>query len=178
MANETDIQEDADGAAIEQYPDVALLEKALEEAQAALAEANDKSLRTQADAENMRRRARLDIENAHKFSVEKLAKELVHVIDSLEKGLEAAGTSTEQQIVSMKEGMELTHKLLLATLEKFHIHQVNPQGAVFDPKQHEALTTQVTTDVPPNTVLTVVQKGFVIHDRVLRPARVIVAKAP
>lgn len=150
----------------------------LQKMQAALAEANDKLLRSGADAQNMRRRLLQDIENAHKYSIEKLARELVSVVDSLEKGLEATVDSAQGQVASMRQGMELTYKMLLSTLEKFHIHQVDPIGAVFDPKQHEALTTQESTDVEPNTVLTVVQKGFVIHDRVLRPARVIVAKSP
>lgn len=169
-------QQDGNVNEIEQS--VEQLQNDLQAALTALADANDKMLRTRAEAENMRRRATLDIENAHKYSIEKLARELVHVVDSLEKGLEVATDSEQQQVAAMREGIELTHKLLLATLEKFHIHQVNPLGAMFDPKQHEALTTQETSDDEPNTVLTVVQKGFVIHDRVLRPARVIVAKAP
>ena len=182
MVNETEVQEGADGEAIEQSESqvqIEQLESELAAAQAALAATKDQMLRTEAEAQNMRRRAKLDIENAHKYSIEKIAKELVHIVDSLEKGLEAACVSSEDpQVDAMHKGIELTHKLLLATLEKFHIHQVNPIGAVFDPKQHEALTTQATAEAAPNTVLTVVQKGFVIHDRVLRPARVIVAKNP
>ena len=169
-------QQDGNVNEIEQS--VEQLQNDLQAALTALADANDKMLRTRAEAENMRRRATLDIENAHKYSIEKLARELVHVVDSLEKGLEVATDSEQQQVAAMREGIELTYKLLLATLEKFHIHQVNPLGAIFDPKQHEVLTTQETSEAEPNTVLTVVQKGFVIHDRVLRPARVIVAKAP
>jgi molecular chaperone GrpE len=160
-------------------PTVEQLQLELEKIYAELAETKDLMLRSKAEAENMRRRAKLDIENAHKYSIEKLAKELVHVVDSLEKGLEVtAEDSSQGKVESMRQGMELTHKLLLTTLEKFHIHQVDPQGEVFDPKQHEALTTQETTELEPNMVLMVVQKGFVIHDRVLRPARVIVSKAP
>lgn len=178
MVNETDIQEDPNDPAIEQEQGVEQLQKDLAAAQAAVVAAKDQMLRTEAEAQNMRRRAKLDIENAHKYSVEKMARELVHVVDSLEKGLEAATNLEDPQVASMQKGMELTHQLLLTTLEKFHINQVNPIGAGFDPKQHEALTTQESGDVEPNTVLTVVQKGFVIHDRVLRPARVIVSKAP
>lgn len=150
----------------------------LEVLKAELADAKDKLLRARAETENIRKRGILDVEAAHKYSVEKIARELVQVVDSLEKGLEAAEGSDAQHIAAMKEGMELTHKLLMSTLEKFYIKQIDPSGQPFDPKLHEALTTQPTTEVDPNKILTVVQKGFVIHDRVLRPARVIVAKAP
>src|SRR5262249_47818279 len=134
--------------------------------------------RALADVENTRRRAALDVESASKFAMEKLAKELVNVVDSLEHGLTAFSEPDQTQIVHLREGMQLTHKLLLDTLEKFQIKQINPQGAVFDPKQHEALTAQPTSEMEPNRVLNVVQKGYSIHDRMLRPARVIVTKAP
>lgn len=147
-------------------------------AEGQLAEANDKMLRFKAEVENTRRRSAIDVENAHKFAVEKLARELLNVVDSLEHGLAAMSEPDKTQIVHLREGMQLTHKLLLDTLDKFNIKQINPQGESFDPKQHEALTTQPTVDLEPNKVLTVVQKGFTIQDRVLRPARVIVAKAP
>lgn len=154
------------------------LQKKLAEAEAALADANDKMLRSKAEAENTRRRAMLDVENAHKFGIEKLARELLNVVDSLEHGLQAVAEPDQAQIAHLREGMQLTHKLLLDTLEKFQIKQINPQGEVFDPKQHEALTTQPTAELEPNRVLNVVQKGFTINDRILRPARVIVTKAP
>jgi molecular chaperone GrpE len=154
------------------------LQLELAAAQAALAEEHDRLLRSKAELENIRKRGILDVENAHKYAIEKLARELVHVVDSLDKGLEAAEQSDAQHVASMKEGLVLTHKLLISTLDKFHIKQIDPQGETFDPKQHEALTTQPTDEMEPNKVLMVVQKGFLIHDRVLRPARVIVAKAP
>lgn len=154
------------------------LQKKLELADGQLAEANDKMLRFKAEVENTRRRSAIDVENAHKFAVERLARELLNVVDSLEHGLAAISEPDKTQIIHLREGMQLTHKLLLDTLEKFNIKQINPQGAPFDPKQHEALTTQPTTELDPNKVLTVVQKGFTIQDRILRPARVIVAKAP
>lgn len=155
------------------------LQKELESTQAALAEANDKMLRFRAEADNARRRSILDVENANKYSIEKIARELLSVVDSLEKGLESVSEAeTEQETLAhMQKGMELTHKLLLNLLEKFNIHQINPViGESFDPKKHEALTTQATNDMDPNMILTVVQKGFIIHDRILRPARVIVSK--
>lgn len=154
------------------------LQKRLAAAEAALAEAKDNALRARAEAENARRRSMLDVENANKYGVEKLARELLNVVDSLEHGLEAISEPDQTQIVHLREGMQLTHKLLIDTLDKFQIKQVNPKGETFDPKQHEALTMQPTSDLQPNKVLSVVQKGYVIHDRILRPARVVVAKAP
>ncbi|HSX19894.1 MAG TPA: nucleotide exchange factor GrpE [Gammaproteobacteria bacterium] len=157
---------------------IEVLQKQLEEVHAELEDTKDKMLRFKAEAENTRRRGALDVENAQKFGMEKLARELLNVVDSLEHGLQAVSEPDQTQIVHLREGMQLTHKLLMDTLEKFQIKQINPQGATFDPKQHEALTAQPTNEVEPNKVLNVVQKGFTIHDRILRPARVIVAKAP
>lgn len=154
------------------------LQQQIETVEAALKEANDKMLRSMADAENIRRRASLDVENAHKFGVEKIARELVNVVDSLESGLEAVTEPDQVQIQHLREGMQLTHKLLLDILAQFQIMQINPLGEIFDPRQHEALTTQPSAEVDPNTVLVVVQKGYMIYDRVLRPARVVVAKTP
>lgn len=154
------------------------LQQDLQTAESALKEANDKMLRSMADAENIRRRASLDVEGAHKYGVEKIARELLNVVDSLESGLETVAEPDQIQLQHLREGMQLTHKLLLDILAQFQIKQINPLGEIFDPKQHEALTTQSSTEMEPNRVLTVVQKGYVIHDRILRPARVVVAKAP
>jgi molecular chaperone GrpE len=162
----------------EEQATVEQLQQQLAETEAALADSKDKMLRAMAEVENIRRRNTLDVENANKFASEKFARELLNVLDSLEHGLEAISEPDKTQIVHLREGMQLTHKLMLDTLEKFKIKQINPQGEVFDPKQHEALTTQPTNEIEPNRVLTVVQKGYSIHDRVLRPARVIVAKSP
>lgn len=153
------------------------LQKQLAEKEAELNEANDKILRFKAESENTRRRAMLDVENANKYSMEKIARELLNVVDSLEKGLEALAEPDQIQLTHLREGMELTYKLLLDILAQFQIKPINPQGEVFDPKNHEALTTQPTSDLEPNRVLLVIQKGFTIQDRVLRPARVVVSKA-
>lgn len=134
-------------------------------------------MRAKAEADNARRRARLDVENAHKFGQEKLAKELLDVVDSLEKGLESASQGSEsQEVVSIREGIELTYKLMLDTLAKHGIEVIDPIGHEFDPKQHEALIMQENTGAEPNHIINVVQKGFIIHSRVLRHAKVIVAK--
>lgn len=148
------------------------LAELLEEARRKSAENWDLFLRTRADADNIRRRASIDVENAHKYGVERFARELLAVVDSLDHGLASAGSDNN----ALKEGMELTYKLLLDILTKFGILPINPVNETFDPMKHEALTAQVKNDVEPNTVLTVVQKGFTLQDRVLRPARVIVSK--
>lgn len=155
---------------------VAGLESELEQSKAKADENMELALRTKADGENIRRRSRIDVENAHKYGVERIARELLGVVDSFESGLNSANqesVTTE----SLKEGMQLTHKLLLDTLDKFNIKLLNPLGEEFNPKEHEALTMQETNEVKPNHVMTVVQPGFTIAERVLRPARVIVAKA-
>jgi len=144
----------------------------LEEARRKAAENWDLFLRTRADADNIRRRATIDVENAHKYGVERFARELLAVVDSLDHGLASVGADAN----ALKEGMELTYKLLLDILTKFGILVINPVNEPFDPIRHEALTAQIKNDVEPNTVLTVVQKGFTLQDRVLRPARVIVSK--
>lgn len=146
----------------------------LEEARKKAAENWDLFLRTRADVDNSRRRAQIDVENAHKYGTEKFARELLGVMDSLEHGLAAVDTGNAQ---SLREGLELTHKLLLDTLEKHGIHPINPIGEVFDPKFQEALTTQVSQELEPNKVMSVVQKGYMLHDRLLRPARVVVSRA-
>lgn len=153
------------------------LTKALEKAHQEVAAQKDQFLRAKADAENSRRRAQLDVEKAHKFGIESFAKEILLVLDSLEHGIEASLQVEDPQVTSVREGMELTHKLLLDTLQKFGITLINPLGETFNPAHHEALTMQPSDEYKPNTVMQVVQKGFLLHERVLRPARVIVSKA-
>ena len=151
-------------------------------AKAKLAEANTKAeenwdlvLRAKAEADNVRRRARLDVEKAHKFGIDNFAKELLHVVDSLERGLEAISADNED-FNSIRHGMELTYKLFLDILEKFDINMMDPIGETFDPAKHEAISIQESDTNEPNSVIVVVQKGFTIHERVLRAAKVIVAK--
>ncbi len=146
----------------------------LEEARKKAAENWDLFLRTRADADNIRRRAVIDVENAHKYGIEKFAREILDVVDSIDHGLTASSADTDSK--ALKEGMVLTYKLLIDTLDKFGIKQLNPQGEMFDPLRHEAMSAQVNKDLEPNTVLMVVQKGFTLHDRLLRAAKVIVSK--
>ena len=150
-------------------------------ADAALADAESKAeknwdlyLRAAAELENVRKRAARDVENAHKYAVDKLAAELLSVKDSLELGLAAATEADDVEI--LRKGKEATLKLLEMTLEKFSIVEINPLGEPFNPEFHEAMAMQPSADHEPGSVLEVVQKGYQIHERLLRPARVIVAR--
>lgn len=153
------------------------LETELKEAKSKADENWNSLLRAKAEIENVRRRSALDLEKAHKFSVESFARDLLHVVDSLDKGLEVSYTTGDaSQVEAMLQGLQLTHKLLVDTLDKFGIKEINPIGELFDPSKHEALSMQENNNVEPNSILMVVQKGFTIYERILRPARVIVAK--
>lgn len=146
------------------------------EAEQAATELREQVLRAAAELENTRRRAARDVENAHRYGVERFAREMLAVVDSLEMGREAARKAGEGGAVA--EGMDATLRLLLSVLEKFGVTPVEAEGQPFDPEAHEAIMTQPTTEAAPDTVLTVVQPGYRIHERLLRPARVIVARAP
>ena len=156
------------------------LESALEEAKHKASENWDLFLRARAEGDNIRRRAILDVEGAHKYGIEKFARELLGVVDSLEQGLTITATLGLEQgtAQSLIEGAELTYKMLLSRLEKFGIQALDPIGQAFDPEKHEALSTQPDASVEPNKVLIVLQKGYSLHDRLLRPARVIVSRQP
>jgi len=130
-------------------------------------------LRAQADLENTRKRAQRDIQNAHKFGLEKLVGEILPVKDSVELGLSAA--DDVQNVESLREGMELTLKMLTDALGKLGLQEVNPDGEQFDPNFHQAMTMQPSPEAEPGTVLHVVQKGYVLNERLVRPALVIVA---
>lgn len=135
----------------------------------------DRYLRTAAELENVRKRASRDVEQAHKFALERFAADLLAVCDSLEMALSAHG---EASAASLREGSEATLKLLLATMQRFGVEELDPQGEPFDPTHHEAMTMEPSPDVEPGTVVTVFQKGYALNGRLLRPARVVVASAP
>jgi molecular chaperone GrpE len=147
----------------------------IEELQARADENWDRYLRAAAEIENVRKRARRDVENARKFALENFGRDLLAVKDSLEMGLDAAATADAD---SLRAGSEATLKLLATTLERFGITEVDPEGEPFDPEMHEAMTMQPSADVEPGSVLTVIQKGYALNGRLLRPARVIVASEP
>lgn len=144
---------------------------------AALAEQHDMVLRAQAEVQNMRRRCEQDVEKAHKFALEKFGTELLPVMDNLERALQAVTNADDESVKALYEGVELTLKGFTETLSKNNIEQLDPQGEPFDPQQHEAMSIVENDDVEANTVLTVVQKGYLLNGRVIRPAMVIVAKS-
>ena len=148
------------------------LEEMIRQAELKAEEHHDAWLRAKAETENVRRRAQDDIAKASKYAVERFARELLAVKDSLEAALAAEAPSVE----SMKAGSELTLKQLVAAFEKSSLSEINPVGQKFDPHFHQAIS-MVDADQEPNTVVTVLQKGYLIADRVLRPALVIVCQA-
>jgi len=141
-----------------------------------LAEENwEKFVRAQAELENLKRRSEKDLQNAHRFGLERFARELLPVADSLELGL-SVETSDVPEAHKLHEGMALTLKQLLACLEKFNVVQIDPLGEKFNPEQHQAMAMQPTDEAESNTVIKVYQKGYLISDRLLRPAMVVVAQ--
>lgn len=157
------------------YKDQADLARALEEAKSKSEENWSLFLRTRADMDNYRRRSEIDIENARKYALERFARELLSVVDSLEHGLSVAESEHDS---AYREGMTLTLKLLIDIFDKFNIREINPKaGDSFDPNLHEAISMQPSRDYEPNKVLMVAQRGFTLQERLLRPARVIVSKA-
>ena len=135
----------------------------------------DQCLRLQADIDNLRKRNERDLANAHKFALEKFAVDLLPVKDSLEMGLAAAGENAD--IARLKEGGELTLKMLASAMDKYNIKEISPLNELFNPEYHEAMSMQEREDVAPNTVVTVVQKGYLLNERLIRPAMVMVSKA-
>ncbi|MBI43473.1 nucleotide exchange factor GrpE [uncultured Marinobacter sp.] len=175
-----DVQETAEAAAGE-GPEVqaeAQGESEVEALQAQLKEAQDQALRAQAEMQNVRRRAQIDVEKAHKFALEKFVKELLPVADSLEKAVESTTGHQEagELVASIREGVEMTLDLLLKSFSKFNVEQISPEGEPFDPQQHEAMSMVPAPGAEPNTVVSVVQKGYLLNGRVVRPAMVVVAK--
>jgi molecular chaperone GrpE len=142
-----------------------------------LANAGDQALRVAADLQNVRRRAEQDIEKAHKFALERFAGDLLPVIDSLERGLELTNPDDEA-IKPVREGLELTLKLFQDTLKRYQLEAIDPHGAPFNAEHHQAMAMQESTHVEPNSVLKVFQKGYLLNGRLLRPAMVVVSKAP
>lgn len=152
------------------------LQQELEEAQAKAEDNWEKLLRTQAELDNQRKRSQRDVENAHKYAIERFVNELLPVKDSLELGL--GHTPDQTSTEKLHEGMELTLKMLVQLMEKFNIEEVNPEGEPFNPELHQAMTLQENAELASNTVITVMQKGYTLNGRLIRPAMVIVSKQP
>jgi molecular chaperone GrpE len=153
------------------------LEAAVIAAETKLADQKDSVMRAIADADNARKRAQGEIDKARKFALEKFAGELLPVADNLERALQVANPEDEA-IKPIIDGVELTLKSFISTIEKFGMTVIDPQGQPFNPEQHQAMSMQENTELPPNTVLAVMQKGYEINGRLLRPAMVMVTRAP
>jgi molecular chaperone GrpE len=152
---------------------------ALDTARSAAEQARDQALRAQAEAENVRRRTQRDVENAHKYALERFGNDLLPVVDSLERAVEAARTTQRDgAVAAIADGVELSLKLFVDTLARASLIQVDPVGEPFDPKLHQAVSMVESDTAEPGSVLQVLQKGYTLHGRLVRPAMVIVAKSP
>ncbi len=152
-----------------------LMEK-LEEAEKKATENWDQLLRTKAEMDNIRRRTQKDLENAHKYALEKFISELLAVKDSLEMGVQAS-QQENANVDSLREGSEMTLTMLAGLFEKFNVVELNPEGEKFNPEHHQAMSMQPSEEHEPNTVIAVMQKGYLLNDRLVRPAMVMVSKA-
>ncbi|MBM2829670.1 MAG: grpE [Gammaproteobacteria bacterium] len=150
------------------------LTQEIEALKLAAAENLDKAMRALAELENVRKRTARDIENAHKYALERFIAELLPIMDSMSFGISASDNA--EDIAGLREGMDLTLKMFSTTLEKFGVKVIDPQGEKFNPDRHEAVYTQELADVEPGTVISVAQKGYELNGRLVRPAIVIVAK--
>jgi len=171
VAEEKDVEEKADFTLEE------VLEKLAEEKEGAV-RAREDLLRVQAEMQNLRRRTEQDIEKAHKYGQEKFSTELLTVMDNLERALAAASDYEDETVKAIYEGVDLTLKSFTDCFNRFHIGSVDPMGEPFDPQLHQAVTILENSDVEPNTVIEVMQKGYTLHGRVIRPAMVVVSKEP
>ncbi|UWZ98093.1 nucleotide exchange factor GrpE [Vibrio splendidus] len=169
---EAELNEDA---ADEQESKIAQLEAALLSSESKVKEQQDTVLRAKAEVENMRRRSEQEVDKARKFALNKFAEGLLPVIDNLERAMQAADAENEV-VKPLFEGVELTHKTFVDTVAKFGLKEINPEGEVFNPEFHQAMSIQESPDHESNTVMFVMQKGYELNGRVVRPAMVMVAK--
>jgi molecular chaperone GrpE len=173
LNNEADVQSEE----IDAIAHIAQLQTELAEAKATIEGQKDSVVRAAAENDNIRRRAAIDVEKAHKFALEKFANELLPVIDNLERAVEFSDKENET-LKPLIEGIELTQKSFIDAVAKFGVELVNPEGEKFNAEFHQAMSMQPSADVEPNTVIAVMQKGFTLNGRLLRPAMVMVSKAP
>jgi molecular chaperone GrpE len=172
-------QHDADQSFLELTEDqqrIVELEAAVIAAETKMVEQKDSVMRAIADADNARKRAQGEIDKARKFALEKFAAELLPVADNLERALQVANPEDEA-IKPIIDGVEMTLKSFIGTIEKFGMSVIDPQGQPFNPEKHQAMSMQENAELPPNTVLAVMQKGYEINGRLLRPAMVLVTRA-
>lgn len=180
MSDEHKVQEELEtqngaAAGTEETVAGAAEDNALELAQQEVADLKEQMLRLQAEMQNVRRRAEADVEKAHKFGVEKFANEMLAVMDNLERAL-AACTAEDDATIAIRDGVDLTLTGMRSALAKFRVETVDPLNEPFNPDLHQAMTMVESPDAAPNTVLAVMQKGYTIAGRLLRPAMVVVSK--
>jgi molecular chaperone GrpE len=150
----------------------------LAQAESLIMHQKDEVLRVQAEMQNLRRRTEQDVEKAHKFGQEKFSIELLAVMDNLERALQVSMDREDESVKSLLQGVELTLKSFTDCFRRFGIEQIDPLGEPFDPQMHQAMAVQENPDVEPNTITAVMQKGYSLHGRVIRPAMVMVSKGP
>ena len=163
---------------LEPVPEIDQLRAELEQARTEAGENLDRFLRAKAEAENTRRRAEADVTAAHKYALDRFAAEIISVRDSLDLArMVELPKDTSPAVQKMHEGLDLTLKLLDSVFQKFGVTLLDPKGQKFDPERHQAISMVDSVEVPPNHVVNVVQKGYLLNDRLLRPAMVVVARA-
>lgn len=174
---QADVQTEADdnGAAADAVASIDSVQQALAEALATIEAQKESVLRNNAEMDNVRKRAAREVENASRFALEKFAKEIVVVVDNLERALDVDASGSEQD-QAMREGIELTLKTTIGILEKFNISMLDPMGEAFNPEFHEAMSMVPNPEVPANHVMAVMQKGYTLNGRLLRPAMVIISR--
>jgi molecular chaperone GrpE len=157
--------------------DLAEAEVTLDTLHAELVQAKDAALRAQAEAQNARRRSEQEVEKARKYALERFTGDLLTVVDTLERAAEATASSEDEAVKPLAEGVDLTLKSLLGVLGKYQVVAIDPIGEPFDPNLHQAMTMVPNPDMEPNTVMDVMQRGYTLNGRLIRPAMVIVSKA-
>ncbi|EOD55613.1 heat shock protein GrpE [Aeromonas molluscorum 848] len=168
---------DVDSEVTAELVRIAELEAKVATLEAAAAEERERAIRAVAEMENLRRRAALDVEKAHKFALEKFATELLPVLDNLERAIDLADKENEA-LAPMIEGVDLTLKSMQSSVAKFGLVALDPTNQPFDPNAHQAMSMIENGELAPNTVMAVMQKGYELNGRVIRPAMVMVSKAP
>lgn len=175
VGSDSDIEWNEEKPVDEQEAKIAQLEAALLASEAKVQEQQESVLRAKAEVENMRRRTEQEIDKARKYALNKFSEELLPVIDNLERAIQA--TDAENEVVKpLLEGVELTHKTFTDVVSKFGLKEINPEGETFNPELHQAMSIQESEDHEPNTVMFVMQKGYELNGRVIRPAMVMVSK--
>ncbi len=172
------VEEESAAAESEESTEDLSIEEQLEKALEEVTNFRDVALRAEAEMQNVRRRAERDVEHAYKFGLEKLIQNLLPVVDGIEKAVEAIEKAEMEENDPVVEGFRLCQKLILELLDRENVEVVDPMGAPFDPNEHEAMSMVENPDMEPNSVFAVVQKGYKLNSRLVRPAMVMVTKAP